>query len=474
MRIARIVPFVLAALAFPAPAQVLELNEVLESVNRHYPPLLAALQEKNIAEADVLAALGRFDLAARARFDSNRLGLYDYQTFDTGVEQAFAFQGMSANAGWSRGTGDVPSYLGGLLTRSTGEYRAGVRLPLFRDREIDSRRADLERARIGVRLAELSISQQRLAITQLATRRYWDWVAAGRRYVVVKQLLDLALARDQQLRDAAELGQIPDFDVLDNERAILNRRAALVDAERIQQQAAIELSLYLRDPQGNPVLAPADRTPADFPAPTPLDAAKLEEDIDAALTRRPDYARIVELRNQTDVERRLAKNQRLPGIDAGVAFYQDTGTTARTLAGPQELRTSLTFELPFQRRNATGRLKSAEARLAQIDQRARFARDQIVAEVRDAYSAVLTAYQRAMVTRQEVDATRRVEDGERTKFGLGDSNLFTLNLRELATAEAAVRQVSAFADLYRAYAVYELAVARAMDNPPPPPAPSRP
>lgn len=450
-------------LTWAAPQQdVLILEEVLASVEKNYPPLVAALQEKNIAEADVLAVLGRFDLVARARNDQNRLGVYDYQTYDVGVEQALAFQGMSYSAGWNRGSGDFPSYLGGLITRSSGEYRAGLRVPLFRDREIDARRADLQRSKIGVRLAELSIDQQRLAIVQMATRRYWDWVAAGRRYNVVKQVLDIAMARDGQLREAAKLGQLPEFDVLDNERIILQRRSQLVEAERQQQLAALDLSLFYRDANGDPVVASLERTPAGFPPPQQLNEQQLAKDIETALNRRPEVERFRQQRAQVDVERRLAKNQQMPNIDFGLTYFQDTGTTRRTLAGPQELRTSLTFELPLQRRNAIGRFQSAQARLSQINQRERFQRDQIVTEVRDAYSAVITAHKRAEVIRDEVQTTKRVEDGERTKFDLGDTNLFTLNLRELATAEAAIREVNAYADFYRAFALYELSIAQAL------------
>lgn len=464
-KIAALAGFLFQGSLFAAAAPesgVLTLEEVLASVEKNYPPLVAALQEKNIAEADVLAVLGRFDLVARARGDQNRLGVYDYQTFDVGVEQALAFQGMSYSAGWNKGSGDFPSYLGGLVTRSAGEYRAGLRVPLFRDREIDARRADLQRSRIGVRLAELSIDQQRLAIVQMATRRYWDWVAAGRRYNVIKQVLDIAMARDQQLREAAKLGQIPDFDVLDNERIILQRRSQLVEAERLQQLAALDLSLYYRDMQGNPSIAGLERTPAGFPPAQQLNELQLEKDIEVALNRRPEIERLRQQRAQVDVERRLAQNQKMPNIDFGLTFYQDTGTTRRVLAGPQELRTSVTFELPVQRRNAIGRLQSAEARLSQINQRERFQKDQVITEVRDAYSAVITAFKRAEVIRDEVQTTKRVEDGERTKFDLGDTNLFTLNLRELATAEAEIREVNAYADFYRAYALYELAIAQAL------------
>jgi outer membrane protein, heavy metal efflux system len=427
---------------------VLTLEEVIASVDKHYPPLVAAMREKNIADADVLSALGRFDLVARARNDQNRLGFYDYQGTDISVEQALQYQGLSYTAGWNRGSGEFPSYLGGSVTRSTGEYRAGIRAPLFRDRAIDPRRAD----------------QQRLAIIQLATRRYWDWVSAGLRYKVAQEVLDIAEARDKQLREAARLGQIPDFDVLDNERIILQRRSQLVEAERLQQLSALDLSLFYRDDSGNPAIAGLDRVPAGFPPPRPLDVEQLQRDIESALARRPEVARFAQQKTQVDVERRLAKNQMMPNLDFGLTYFQDTGRTNLKLAGPQELRTSLTFELPLQRRAAGGRLASAEARLSQLNQRERFQRDQVVTEVRDAYSAVITAQKRVEVLRSEVITTKRVEDGERTRFDLGDTNLFTLNLRELATAEAEIREVNAYADYYRANALYELSIAQALAN----------
>jgi outer membrane protein, heavy metal efflux system len=118
--------------------------------------------------------------------------------------------------------------------------------------------------------------------------------------------------------------------------------------------------------------------------------------------------------------------------------------------------------VPFQRRSATGRLRAAEARERQFEQRDRFLRDQIRAEVQDAYSAFLAAQERARLLRLEVDATRNVEEAERVRFELGEGTLFVLNLREQQTADAALREAAALADAQRAYAVYELAIAAAL------------
>jgi hypothetical protein len=79
--------------------------------------------------------------------------------------------------GYKLGRGDYASYDGKSQT-DAGEWRPGVKLPLLRDRAIDSRRGALYKATIGRRIADLGIEQQRIFIVQLATRRYLDYVGA--------------------------------------------------------------------------------------------------------------------------------------------------------------------------------------------------------------------------------------------------------------------------------------------------------
>ncbi|GIU77275.1 MAG: multidrug transporter [Bryobacteraceae bacterium] len=455
----------LLAAALPLAAQEpLRLEEVLESVDRHYPPLLAALQDRVLAAADVLVASGRFDLSLKSGYEGDYLGKYRNDVYRAGVEQATQFQGMTYFAGYQLGRGEFASYDGKLQTDLGGEYKAGVRLPLFRDRAIDARRADLQKALIGRRVADLGVDQQRLVIIQLATRRYYDWVAAGQRYNVAKAVLQVAEQRDGQLREAARLGQIPAIDVTDNQRAILTRRAQLIEAERALQQASIELSLFYRDSSGSPVLPPVERLPSSFPAARDIDEQRLRDDIELALKRRPEIQRFREQRNQVEVDRRLAQNQLLPNIDLSLSFTSQLGER-RVGRGPNDLVAALVFDLPAQRRVAKGRDLSALARIEQFDQRERFARDQVEAEVRDAYSALKTAYDRARVLREEVEVARQLEVAERVRFELGEGNLFLVNLREQATYETELREVAALTEYFRALALYEFAIAEAMSRP---------
>lgn len=455
----------LLAAALPLAAQnPLTLEEVLRSVDEHYPPLLAALQDRTLAASDVLAASSRFDLSVRSSYEGVHGGYYQTDVYRAGIEQATQFQGMTYFAGYQLGTGSFASYDGKLQTDTGGEYRAGLRMPLLRDRAIDVRRADLQKALIGRRIADLGVDQQRLVILQLATRRYYEWVAAGQRYRVARAVLKVAEERDAQLREAARLGQIPQIDVTDNQRAILTRRAQVIEAQRGLEQAAIELSLFYRDGAGNPVLPPEERLPESFPALRDIDAQRLEEDIELALKRRPEIRRFQAQRSQVEVDRKLAQNQLMPNVDMVLSFTSQLGER-RVRRGPNDVTASLIFDLPAQRRAAKSRDLAALARIEQFDQRERFARDQITAEVRDAYSALRAAWERARVLREEVEVARQLEIAERVRFELGEGNLFLVNLREQATYETELREVAAVAEYFRALALYEYAIAEAMSRP---------
>lgn len=445
----------------PLTQGLLTLEILLESVNKNFPPLRAALLERPLAEADLLNQEGRFDLSLRTRLDTQNFGFYQNERFEIALEQPTTVWGSTLYSGYGISHGRYPDYDGKALTNEAGQYRAGVRVPLARDRAIDSRRADLGKARIGLRLADLSIDQQRLTILQTATRRYWDWVAAGRRLLIANTLLEVAIGRDAILLEAVRIGALPQFEQLDNQRIVLQRRSNVVEARRSLENSSIELSLFLRDGNGQPQLAPAEQLLPGFPDPAAISEKEMLDDMNDALSRRPEVLRFIFQRNQVQIEKKLAENQRLPNIDLFAEYLREAGDGS-VRRGPNDLRVGLIFDLPLQRRQATSRLRNAEARLGQIDQREIFQKDQVTADVRDAASAVRAAFERSTVVSEELAVTRRVEDAERLRFELGDSTLFVLNQREQATAEAAIREANALADYFRAYAAYELSIAKAL------------
>ena len=108
------------------PAQTLTEQDVIASVRRNHPLLLAAIAGREAADAAYLEAQGGFDTTIRSRFDTDSFGFYENRRADTWVEQQLAFQGMSVYGGYRLGEGSFAPYDGKLDTRSFGEWRSGI------------------------------------------------------------------------------------------------------------------------------------------------------------------------------------------------------------------------------------------------------------------------------------------------------------------------------------------------------------
>ncbi|HEX2570313.1 MAG TPA: TolC family protein, partial [Polyangia bacterium] len=223
----------------------LSLEEVIASVERRYPLLDAARAERRVADAELLAARGTFDPVWRTRFGGTAYGYYPSLRLDSWVEQPTPLWGATVIGGYRLGLGKFASYDGKQETNGGGELRLGLQVPLLRNGPVDRRRANIERAALGQSVADLNLLEQRLVAVRAASQRYWEWVAAGRRLAIARRLLQVAIARDAAVATRVERGDIPQIERTENARAILQREAQVVAAERALEQARIELSIYL-------------------------------------------------------------------------------------------------------------------------------------------------------------------------------------------------------------------------------------
>lgn len=442
----------------------LTLGEVLASVAQHDPRLAAADQMIEGAEGRLLSARGGFDTRARVRGMVEPLGYYRSGVLDVRIEQPTPAYGLTAWAGWRIGVGEFPVYDGKLATASGGEVSAGVSLPLWRDGRIDRRRADIAQAKLDRQRLDRVRDARSLDLEADAAAAYWTWVASGLRLEIERTLLELAFDRDAGLRRQIELGAIEPLIGDDNRRVILGREARVVAAERSFQKAALGLAIFLRDEQGDPLLVGSERLPSALPALPKPAVVDIEAEITDALARRPDRDARLHSREQAEVELRLARNQRAPRVDVSGWVAQDLGIGPEYLQ-PFELVAALELEIPIPLRQARGRIRSADAELGRVDAELRLLDDQIALEVLDAHSALAAAYQRARLAGEQLALAESLADAELRRFSLGAGDLLLVNLRELATADAAAEQVQAVADFFIAKA--ELDVARGLNVDPP-------
>lgn len=448
----------------PVTSRTLTLDTVLQSALESFPAMIAAARRKDAAAGGKLAAEGGFDTSVKMLQRSSVLGAYQNENSDLGFEQPTTLWGATFFGGYRRGVGKYPIYEEKSETGQAGELRAGVIIPLWRNRTIDRRRANLAQAEINQLIAGHDYDAQLLELQRIAAQRYWDWVLAGRRLAIARELLDIAEQRDQGLRTRIASGDLAPIEATENQRSILERRERVVAAERLLQQTAIQLSLYLRTPDGEPQLPAPEDLPDHFPEPQVPTRRELTATIDEALERRPELKRLEQQRKHAEVERDMARNQRSPGVDLALSGAQDFGPsrtvydTDFSFVNRTEMYAAITVDLPVQQRVADGNIMTAEANLQRIAADYQLTGDRIAAEVKDALSALEAASKRLALARRHLEMARELEDGERTRFAVGDSNLMFVNQRELASGDAAISGADALNAFFKAMADYRYAL----------------
>ena len=438
----------------------LHLSDVLRSVRDHYPLLDAALAEQAIAEARVLSRHGAFDLQIEGVGKAKPAGFY--QTYEGGIslEQPTSLWGAEFFGGYRIGSGEFALWDGGDETNGGGEFEVGVRLPLLRDRAIDKRRAGLRLAQIDAQGTSPLVRGRVLSSSRAAALAYWKWVAAGKRVRIAEQLFAVAKGRQDNLRRRVDRGALPEIDLADNERLIVDRRVRLIAARRDFERAALDLSLFLRTAKGQPRVASLKELPDQFPEEDPPVPARVESDIERAFRLQPKLQQIDYRMKAADLNLSFVKNQLLPKLNLKVAGSQDFGNAVKDPddKGRRVLLAAVEFGLPVQRREARGKVAAAEAKLRQIRAQRQFARERIAADVRKAMAALSAAFEQLEASRRNRELADKVRGAEERKLSLGISNLINLNIRELQAFDAASNLIAAQADYFRALANYRVAV----------------
>ena len=451
----------ISAHALPVKGRTLTLDTVVQSALESFPSVIAAARRKDMAAGEKLSAEGGFDTSVKLFTRADVVGIYQNQIVDLGIEQPTPYWGTTFFGGYRLGTGKFAIYDAKATTAEAGEFRAGVTIPLWRNQTIDRRRASLAQAELAQLIAHHEYDTVLLELQRVATQRYWDWVLAGQRLVAARELLRIAETRDAGLRARIASGDLPAIDATDNQRAILERRERVVAAERLLEQAAIQLSLYLRTPDGEPQLPAPEDLPEGFPEPRLPERLHLRDLIDEALSRRPELKRLEQQRKNSEIDRDLAHNQRQPAVDLTLSGAQDIGVDPMTQyyqINRSQVFVGVSVDLPVQQRVADGRIASTEANLERLAADIHLANDRIKAEVKDALSAITAALKRVNIARQHRETAVQMEEGERTRYELGDSNLMFVNQRELASGDAAILTAEALNSFFKSLADYRYAL----------------
>lgn len=435
-------------------------KSVLDSVSDHYPLIKAATVNIAKAKAEYLSAQGAFDPVIRSNMLISPNGIYKNGLLTTDVYVPITDSGNRFFTGYRIGRGTYPPYDQDRETYNYGEVRVGFEIPFMRDRDIDSRRANIYQAKINERISRVDLNLEKLQTNLDASIAYWNWAAEGKRLMIQKHMLALALNRQQAFEKSVDVGDMPAIDAVDNKRIIMQRQAMVKMSEAVFYKASLLLSLYYRDASGKPIRLSTNDLPSVLKEENhglnPYKNHFVTKDI---INKHPEIKLFNQQQDFTQVSLKQASNILRPAVNNRFYVAQDMGGGNPPL-NRTTINYELSFELPLNRREAKGQIASAEKSLEEIDQKRRLRAEQIKVGIQQALLQMQANHKVISYTRDETRMAAQVEKAENTRFVHGDSNLFVLNQRELSTAEAELRYVDAIRDYNNAVANLRFSLGR--------------
>jgi outer membrane protein TolC len=455
----------------PAP---LKVSNVIEKIDFNHPTLQSTELYQKLAQAERMAAKSEFipKYNSRTLYENFRLikgGALDggatlhevsWQT-PLAVELIVGVR-ADTNAFLPPDTLTYPinkAYLTSIKRSrvsngNQSEIVFGARIPLLRNLLVDEFRANLKLSQLELTYAKLKFLDKRAELMMKGSEKYWDWVTNGFKLQVAEEILELAKARTDGIKERVNDGANPPIDLVEAEGQLKFREEAYIKALREFEKETIGLSAYLWDEGLNFLTPRKGNLPQSFPDPISISEDISETYLKLALKERPEILKLNTDITKENINLKLAKNNLLPKIDLELLPSQDI----ENFEGTTNFNGSINVQLPLYPLKAQSEILKAQTKISQNKLDLINTQAEITNEIRDALSYIQTTKDRVEQSRLAVEKLKELLEGERTKYQYGNSTLLLLNIRESAYADSKNKLYEALGEHQKALAQYRYAI----------------
>jgi outer membrane protein TolC len=432
-------------------------KKVISSAAKHYPAILANYEKVEAAKSEILAAKGFFDVRLKQNYFNQTRGFYDGSFSDTQIEKELGYLGSKVYGGYRKSFDDFADYNNQLETANRGEYKAGVKFSLLKNRDIDQNRLSVMLADLGFQEAKIELENIQREIIRDAKKAYWNWATSGKILKIYQSLLNLAMDRQKQFEARIARGDLAEIVAIENKKNILRIQNSLTRIHQDFENSAVFLSLFYRDEKSSPIIADESNLPDFKTNIEEIKNAQVESDITLATINRPEI-KIIKIKKDEELKKLdFAKNLKQPQLDVdfGVSKDRGNGDISKTQSANFA---QIDFSVPLQFREARGKIAESEKKLSAIKFEQKLIEEKIRNEILQIKNRIIAINKIHKNLVEEVRLTEILETAERERFKQGASNLFLVNEREQEAAQSKASLLEIYRDFKIIMANYEFAI----------------
>ncbi|MEX1362309.1 MAG: TolC family protein [Nannocystaceae bacterium] len=473
----------------PFPSDELQLSDVLQASLETNLDLAANAIDIQISEAQVLAALGAFDVFITAGVNGSIS-----QSPQRGSAFVFALgsRTVGANFGVSRrletgGNVSVDIRASRNLTdqpinffdANAGSFSLAtysvvptltVSHPLLRGAGLKVNRADINRARVAVSQAEAARQLTAQNMVRDIISAYWDLLFAHRDLENKRRSVDLAQRQLERTQALVAAGRLSPVDAKAVEQALAARESDVINAENSLLVASLNLRTLMGESLADQDTLGVLPTTDPLVRPRPVD---IKTELDSALANNPQVRQLQLGIESRRIDELVAANNRLPQLDVSGSFtpqgrsvdsVPDPGSGDPGAQGswPEAFRNifsddvrnnglladwtltgQITLTWDVQNRGPKGQHEAAMLQLDKAELQLDQARQQVASGVIQAANGLRTASKVMDVAEISLELSKENLEAEQARFEVGRSTNYDVLQRLDEVDQAAASALSA-------------------------------
>ena len=413
----------------------LSYNEFLGFVKKYHPLVKNANLEVNKAQANLMMARGGFDPKIEVDFSQKQFKNQDYYSILNSSFKIPTWYGIEIKAGFENSDGIFLNPEN--KTPSQGLTSLGISVPLGQGLFINQRMADVQKAKMQLKLSEFERKLQAIEVLYDASLAYFSWKKNFDEVTLYEEYKTNAEIRFKGIQTLINQGDKPAIDSIEAGIILKNRILNLEDANLKLTKSKLELSNFLWLENNIPLEISEELFPEvqlEFTIQESLRTNDLMN-ADFSITNHPKINALQSKIDILTVEKKLKANMLLPKIDVGYSYLSEP----RYFNNYQfeDYKIGLDFYFPLFLRKERGNLKLAKFKIQETE----FTLDLEKVQLSNKISAQKTEIE-SLVKQKEIikgivkDNVSMLNSEERL-FSFGESSLFLINTREnnLVTAQ---------------------------------------
>ncbi len=326
------------------------------------------------------------------------------------------------------------------LTPSSGLWYAGISLPLGRGLLLDERRTILRQARIFQDRTQMDRTIMVNDLLLEAINTYYDWFFADERRRIIENAANLAEERLIAVKASIVGGDRPAMDSLEARIQWQSRLQLLQQAELDLSNSRAKLSVFLWSDGKTPLELQPNAIPQGIDSATNLLPDFIEENVDSLLSSHPKLTSILLKIQSLDLERKWSREQLKPRVDLKYRpITEALNSNPLSALNTENYVWGLSVRSSLFLRKERSKLKLAEIKLNEAEFDYGFQAQEIKLKANLALNNWLGLGTQISQLQEMVEQYRRLLEGERQLFEVGESSLFLINAREASLINSQIK-----------------------------------